>query len=538
MTGLATGTRRRTRARAGLRLACCAAACWGLGRGTAHATGFTDIGQDIRAHQETSFELHGAMRVRAEGLYNLDLDRGLDPSGRPLFPVATSDPTSQWLSHADLRLRTDLAFYAPGAGVAVKVRLDALDNVGLGSLPEGTPAATSSQRSPDGALRIKRAYGEALTPVGVLVAGRTGSHWGLGMLANGGDCADCDSGDSADRVAFLTPLFGHIFALAYDFSASGPYAARRVATRTVDLDPADDARTVTFAMLRYRTDASLDRRRRADKWTIDYGAYVSHRWQDEDVPASYLPVAEPGPSSQVSMARGLRATALDGWLRVVGPAARIELELAAILGGIDQPSLIPGVLLPKPVETRQLGAALESELGAPEDRLGAGIDAGYASGDPAPGFGVYPDPAARAPQAGDLDGAQTIPPRDARVDNFRFHTDYRIDRILWREIVGTVTDALYVRPHMRVRLASADVGTLSASLAAVASFAMEERSAPGGQRPLGVEIDPTLVYQSRDGLSAALEHAVLFPLAGLDNPTLRLGARPAQLIRVRLVYAF
>ena len=504
----------------------------------ARATGFSDIGQDLRAHQEPSLELHGAMRVRAEGLYNLDLDRGLSPSGRPLFPVPASDPTSQWLSHADLRLRTDLTFYAPGAAVAVKIRLDALDNVGLGSLPDGPPAATSSQRSPDGALRIKRAYGEALTPVGVLVAGRTGSHWGLGMLANGGDCADCDSGDSADRVAFLTPVVGHIFALAYDLSASGPYLGRRVPTRTIDLDPADDARTITFALLRYRSDVSIERRRRAGKWTIDYGAYVSHRWQDRDVPASYLPVAPPGPATQVSMARGLRATALDGWLRVVGPTARIELELAAILGGIDQPSLVPGVLLAKPVETRQIGAALESELGAPEDTLGGGLDAGFASGDPAPGFGAFPEAAARPPQAGDLDGAQAIPPRDTRVDNFRFHPDYRVDRILWREIVGTVTDAVYVRPHIRARLARTEVGTLSAGLAAVASFAVEERSTPGGQRALGVELDPTLVYQSRDGLSAAIEHAVLFPLAGLDNPTMRLGARPAQLIRARLVYAF
>ena len=519
-------------------LACCVATIIVLSSSFCRATGFTDLGQDIRAHQETSFELHGALRVRAEGLYNLDLDRGLDPSGRPLFPVAASDPTSQWLTHADLRLRTDLAFYAPGAGVAVKVRLDALDNVGLGSLPEGVPAATNSQRSPDGALRIKRAYGEALTPIGVLVAGRTGSHWGLGMLANGGDCADCDAGDSGDRVAFLTPLLGHIFALAYDLSAAGPFASRRAGTRTIDLDPADDTRTVTFALLRYRSDLSIARRRRADKWTLDYGTYVSHRWQDRDVPASTLPVAPPGPSARVPMARGLRATALDGWLRLVGPSARIEVEVAAILGGIDQPSLIPGVLLPRPVQTRQLGAALESELGAPEDALAVGLDAGYASGDPAPGFGAFPDPAGHPPLPGDLDGAQATPPRDTRVDNFRFHPDYRVDRILWREIVGTVTDAVYVRPHIRARVASADVGSLSVSLAAVASLAVDEHSAPGGQRPLGLELDPTLLYQSRDGFSAALEHAVLFPLAGLDNPTVRLGARPAQLVRVRLVYAF
>ena len=32
--------------------------------------------------------------------------------------------------------------------------------------------------------------------IGYLAGGRMGHHWGLGMLGNGGDCPDCDSGDS------------------------------------------------------------------------------------------------------------------------------------------------------------------------------------------------------------------------------------------------------------------------------------------------------------------------------------------------------
>ena len=40
------------------------------------------------------------------------------------------------------------------------------------------------------------------------------------MYANGGDCLDCDAGNSVDRIAFLTPLFGHVFAFAFDYSAT------------------------------------------------------------------------------------------------------------------------------------------------------------------------------------------------------------------------------------------------------------------------------------------------------------------------------
>ncbi|MEO7094271.1 MAG: TIGR04551 family protein, partial [Polyangiales bacterium] len=117
-----------------------------------------------------------------------------------------------------MRLRTDFAAYAVGGAVAVKTRIDVLDNVPLGGSPVGIPSASSTQRSDGGgAFRIKRAWGEARTPFGILAAGRMGNAWGLGMLANGGDCADCDSGDAQDRIAFVTPLAGLIWAAAYDF---------------------------------------------------------------------------------------------------------------------------------------------------------------------------------------------------------------------------------------------------------------------------------------------------------------------------------
>jgi uncharacterized protein (TIGR04551 family) len=506
--------------------------------GAAKATGFTDIGEDIRSKTETTFKVTGNLRVRGEILHNLDLDRGPTPSGQLFYPVPLSDPKGQTLAAADFRLRTDLAFYSPGYGVAVKARFDAPDNLLLGGAADGFPAAASSQR-PVTALSLKRAYGEALTPIGIFSAGRMGSHWGLGMLANGGDCADCDSGDSADRLAFLTPIAGHIWAMAFDISATGPFRRRKIETRAVDIDPNDDVRTFTFAVLRYRDDLARERRRKADKGTFEYGAYVSHRWQKNDVPADYLPVAQPVlVDARQSMARGYTATAFDFWARLTLPSVRVELEAAALIATIDQPSLIPGLLLRQPAASRQFGVAMESEIGRPEDRFTWGLDAGFASGDPAPGFGVKQSVNASASKPGDLDGPQANPPSDNRVDNFRFHPDYRVDRILFREIIGTVTDAVYLRPHVRFAIARLGPSTLSASLHGVASFAVNATSAPGQKSPLGIELDPTLAYGSRDGFSFALDHAVLFPLQGLDNVEKNLAAKPAQLIRLRAIYGF
>ena len=273
-------------------------------------------------------QLHGYLRMRGSMYDNLDLDRGLTPSGQPLFPVSLSDPNAQTLTYADMRLRTDLAVYSPMGGVAVKARIDLLDNQPLGGSYSGIPAASTTQTSSINVLRVKRAYGEALTPIGLLAAGRMGNAWGLGILANGGDCADCDSGDAADRVAFITPVLDHILALAYDFSATGPFVAGANGAQLVGIEPTTDVHTVTFALLQYKDELARRRRRLAGKTTVEYGAYVSHRWQDDDIPATYLPTAQPIPinASQV-MARGYTATAVDGWGRLTFPAGRIEAEV-------------------------------------------------------------------------------------------------------------------------------------------------------------------------------------------------------------------
>jgi uncharacterized protein (TIGR04551 family) len=505
----------------------------------AAATGFTDVGEDIVPRTDVAVKLDGYLRARAEDLYNLDLDRGLTPSGQPLFPVPVGSPNAQAMTYADFRLRTDLSVYAPGGTVAVKARIDVLDNVAAGSDAQGAPSSSASQLSPPGAFRVKRAYGEAVTPFGIVSVGRIGSTWGMGMLANGGDCADCNYGDAADRVALITPLAGHIFALAYDIDQIGPFVAQQPGQTFLNLSPSADVHTVTFAFLRYKDDLSRERRRLAGKTTVEYGAYLSERWQSSDVPAEYLPTAQPIPitGSQL-MARGYQAIAVDAWARVTHPYFRIETEWAAIVGSIQQASLIPGVLYHVPVTAQQFGGALESEFGEAESRFGAGFDGGYASGDPSPGFGAFPVVGQAPAQPGDLNGPKANPPEHTTVNNFTFHPDYFVDRILFREIIGTVTGAVYARPHVRYDVMRIAPGVLQASVAGIASWAVYPENAPGGKAPLGVEIDPTLAYASRDGFGVAFEYGVLFPLAGLDNPQQNLKAFPAQLARVRVMYRY
>ncbi len=505
---------------------------------TAQQNSFGDLGYDLEAAPEAQVEIEGYFRSRSEVLHNLDLNHGETPSGQPLFPRPLGNPDSQTFRHADMRLRTDLRAYSPVGAAAVNLRLDLLDNVGFGSTPEGPPQATTTQR-PAETVAIKRAYGEALTPLGLIMIGRMGSHWGLGMLTHGGDGFDDDSGDAADRFAFITPIAGHIWAIAYDVAWSGPQFQRRDGYRTLTQNPDDTARAITVAAMQYRTDDSLARRLRAGRPTLDYGAYFSFRWQDQDTPAHYLPGSNDGTYRDADvMTRGFRAHAVDLWARFIAPWGRLEAEIAMLQAQIDEPSVIPGATFNTPVESRQFGGAFESEFGRPDGRVHVGLDAGFASGDPAPGFGAFPGPFDDPAEPGDLDGPQADPPGDTRIDNFQFHPDFRIDQILFREIIGRITDAAYLRPHVTWRIADAGPGTLRASLATIGSAALESSSPPGQSRPLGIEINPSLTYDSHGNFSARLDHGVLFPLSGFDNLAQDLSAQPAHALRLRIAMGF
>ena len=114
------------------------------------------------------------------------------------------------------------------------------------------------------------------------------------------------------------------------------------------------------------------------------------------------------------------------------------------------------------------------------------------------------------------------------------HPNYRIDRILFREIIGTITDAFYLRPHASLTLVEHPSGRLKLSLAGIFSMALEASSTPGNDALLGLELDPTLSYENDEGWSIVAGYAVLFPFGGLSNPDLGLDAQPAQLFRLSL----
>ena len=100
-----------------------------------------------------------------------------------------------------------------------------------------------------------------------------------------------------------------------------------------------------------------------------------------------------------------------------------------------------------------------------------------------------------ASQKGDLDGPQARPPGDATIDNFRFHPDYHVDLILWRRIIGQVTDAIYVKPTVAV-------GPFGSATHAIAFEAVKKHGGriSAANRPGGGLIGRGEAYRSQTGV--------------------------------------
>jgi uncharacterized protein (TIGR04551 family) len=147
-----------------------------------------------------------------------------------------------------------------------------------------------------------------------------------------------------------------------------------------------------------------------------------------------------------------------------------------------------------------------------------------ATGDSNPGFGNRPGrgTASCLRDAGgnitacDYDGAKFAPGDNVLdIRNFRFNPGYRVDLVLWREILGGVTGAWYLKPSARYEIFDG----LAAQLAIIYSRAMNASATPSTvNNALGMEVDAGLHYQSDDGFHMWFDVGVLQPLDGFDYP--------------------
>jgi uncharacterized protein (TIGR04551 family) len=528
------------------------------------------------------FDIHGYYRVRAELFHHLALgrkdiagsqawpqpvDNNYTDLGGNLHPVRLcgDDPLKPEVCEnntqagANMRFRLNPELHISD-NLRVLSQIDLLDNLVLGSTPDGyanrpgpggytvvgrggySPLGTFSstqwapsagQNSLTDSVSVKRVWGEYRTPVGLLRFGRMPSHWGLGMLVNGGEGHDSDYQSTADRIMFFTGIkkYDIYFAGGWDFANEGPTSAslNERQGQPYDLGQYDDVNQYMVAAVRRRS-PELERLDLAQgKVVLNGGVYFVFRNQflanDETTPGTSAALGET--SSNIAtgyVRRGAEAYITDGWFQFLWRKFRFEMEAAFIYGTIENTLRTGGstdYLNADDPENpgwtiQQFGITMQSELRLLEDKLLLELGAGFATGDD--------DVDSLAPLGQQLQPQLTS---DRTFSTFRFHPDYRVDMILFRNVFTRVQGAYYFKPAVQYDFTrDANGQRIGGGASLIWSRASHVVQTPGHKPDLGIELNFQLYYQAKDGtlndrlekmggFYTALQYGVLFPLGGL-----------------------
>ncbi len=502
------------------------------------------------------FELDGYFRLRTNLFKNFhlgfnDQGRGGAPFPRPFSCGDSESCGSDTLQSVDMRLRLDPTINI-GETAKVHLQIDALDNVVLGSTPvtqaqpgsgagAGLPTGfDDNQAPPEGglnsytdSLRVKRAWAEVETSLGQITFGRQPWHWGLGIYSNAGgydpfsDVYDVndDFGDTVDRVMFRTRVPGTQIdaALAMDWAATGPTAgqsglylesdpyAGRTGSRPLDLDDTDDVTQWTVMLTRFDAPELFREAVERGEWAFNYGGLVVYRTQNNElVPALVDDTEDDVINPEVTLSsqnRGLTTYTPDVWFRVARGKLSIEGEGVLTIGSLDDATGLDPERIgddAQNVSILRFGGVVRTQYSALDGTMRLGLEGGVASGD------VADTTPAGAMHISNL---RLLDPKNGNsLGTFLFDRDYDIDLILFREIIGTVTNAFYVRPSVTYEVSE----DIDASINGVVSGSVRPQGTPGNARMYGVELDAVVGYHTGN-FFLGLAGGILFPFNALEH---------------------
>lgn len=490
-------------------------------------------------------ELDGYYRMRTDWFKNFNLGFPSGGYGGTPFPSAlgcdadASDaPCDGSLSSANMRLRLEPTINLD-EGTSVHIQADLLDNLVLGSTPElsnstsppigafgnGTQApSVKGVNSDRDSIQIKRAWAEVALPLGVLKFGRMPNQWGMGILhnaggadpINGGYNYDADYGDTVDRASFslLVPGTNIRAMVASDWALT-----RLVSNQTsvndayaghpFDLDDSDDINSWVGAIS--RIDSPQDFKDTVDRGelAVNWGVYFEYKTQGWDYNTTGFTVG--GDTSDLVgtqyVKRGLKQYSPDLWGKIGYGAFTLEAELVAQLGTIDHLEDVTknGAVVTTSADIRKYGGAGRLTWRALDGKLRLGAESGFASGDQTDGT-----------NPGTINVAQIDPLSglaDGKLSRFSFNRDYQVDMILWRRLVGAVSNAGYVKPFVQYDVTKG----VTFKMANITSFALRPSATPGHETMYGTEFNGDLSYTT-GGLSIGLAYGVLFPLGAMNHP--------------------
>ena len=503
------------------------------------------------------FTLHGYFRARGEFQHKFFLGRELEVPGRTgcSDSAEDTDPTtatacnSNQLRFANMRLRLEPTVTL-SENVRVHFMVDAFDNLVWGSTPGDSaygPASsgdlsrfprdpsnppelltstavppTAGRNSLQDSLVVRRAWAEVTNrSLGQLRFGRMGWNFGLGIFANDGAGIDGDFSSDVDRVMALTKWRDFYFAGMFDFASEGfihqPFSDP--AGLAFDAGQKDDVYQYTLAAARRMDEDKQQAALLAGRPVLNGGLQFLYRRQflsSRGVANPYATRDQAAASSDGFFRTNAWAITPNLWGQFLWKTLRVEAEGVFVYGQIDDITTINPT---RDYKLKQFGYALESEYRVLNEKLGIHFHTGYASGDP--------DVEGLSPRYNNL---VDQPVEDGRADDtistFAFHRNYRVDLILWRNIMGQVAGAYYFKPGVSYDLIRSQFGELlGARFDLIWSRASSPVQSYGSDADLGVELNFNIYYRSDDGPSftdgfyTAFMYGILFPLAGLGYPT-------------------
>lgn len=551
------------------------------------------LAEDWWSHARPAFEIHGYFRTRGELFHQFNLGRGNDDAiwAPPLdkyAPLCTPDESGGGSDNPEVALRNCGNNSQAGANMRFRLdpelhisdnlrvvsQIDLLDNATLGSTPNGyqlqpggsggyavaerngylnngvfddtVVPPSSGVNSLSDSIRVKRAWAEYSTPVGQLRFGRMPNHFGLGMLHHSGDGYDDDYQSTIDRLQFITaikPLDLYIGG-SWDFPNEGPLLQRRLAGgQAYDAGQLDDVDQWSLLVMRKMSPELTKNTLARGGLVVNGGGYITLRKQllhadDSAAGNPNTPDVEASPDAdrETFGRRGATIWVPDFWLELRYKKFRFGAEAAGVIGTIENTENTAG-----PPETfdstklRQYGLATQIEQHLVEDKLRLRFDFGWSSGDSS---------------AFNPNSPNNLVPLDQRqvnnntISTFRFNPAYRIDLILFRNLLDRIQGAYYFKPSIEYDFMRKPSGQrLGGGAGVIWSRASEFVQTPGHARDLGIELNGRLYFQSKDGsvndtpgrmggFYAMLEYGVLFPLAGLGFPQDAGDTSAAQILRL------
>ena len=99
----------------------------------------------------------------------------------------------------------------------------------------------------------------------------------------------------------------------------------------------------------------------------------------------------------------------------------------------------------------------------------------------------------------------------------RFDRDYHVDLILFRELIGGVTNATYVKPYIGYRFIDTTSEAWGFTFSTLYGHALEANATPGNDASLGLEFDLELYIHEYDRFQLRFMYGLLFPMAAFNR---------------------